>query len=468
MDFLSNLRLRSLFGGNQPPTTPYQNVSFTSPTPSPEEEEMDVPTMMNNIYQPEHEASDRYNELIGNMPTRQGPSFLRTLAAGLTAFGPGGMSAANEVIDQPNINAMADWKNQIAPAQHAADLERQNNVNERTLAYQTVSQQLRAKSDQMKNLNNKANIDIKAHRAAVYEFKVMHPNAKIVMPKGGNIIAIDPNTKETTTLTDENGQPIPSGSMTENDKLHLQHDNAMEEIDTKIQGQKDVEGVRQTGRENIAETRGWQIASIPNPDDPTKQMAVKINQITGEVVPVTMNGKPTGPVTKMGGPSTTPGANDPAKLQKIQESARGVISAIDSMFDTKTGHLTSDVNAAVGANRLLPMYKLPGSRARIGEKTINNLKANLVLQTIAEMKAQSKTGATGFGALNLKELGVLEDAASKLDPGLPVDAFEAELKRIREKFNKILQPTDGMTNTVTSTPPKKLSVDELMKKYGGK
>ena len=464
MDFLSNLRLRSLFGGGQPPVTPYQNVSFTPPPVYKDEE--NVPDMMNNIYQPEHEASDRYNELVNNMPSRQGPSFLRTLAASLTAFGPGGMSKADEVIDQPNVNAITDWKNQLAPAQHSADLERQNNVNERTLAYQTVSQQLRAKADEMKNNNNMVGNQIKAHRAAVYEFKVMHPNAKIVMPKGGNIIAIDPNTKETTTLTDESGQPIPSGSMTENDKLHLQHDNAMDEIDAKTQGQKDVEGVRQTGREAINDTRGWQIASIPDPNDPTKQIGVRIHQATGETVPITFGGKPTGPVTKMGGPSAT-GTNQNVNLQKVQDSARNVIAAIDGMFDPKTGHLTSDIDAAVGAKRMLPIYKIPGSRGKVGDTAINNLKANLVLQTIAEMKAQSRTGATGFGALNLKELGVLENAASKLDPSLPTDAFEAELKRIRDKFAKILQPPDGMTDTVTTTPPKKLSVDELMKKYGG-
>lgn len=470
MDFLQNLRLRSLFGGNQPPPTPYQGISFgdttVDATPPPTDDSMDIPAMMAKIYSPEHAAADNYNNLISNYPTDQRPSFLRTLAAGLTAFGPGGMKAANDVIDEPNMTALADWKNQIGPAQHAAELERQNNVNERTLAYQTVSQQLRAKADEMKNANNVRNTDIKAHRAAVYEFKVTHPNWKLVSPKGGNVIFVNPaNPQETMTVTDDNGQPIPSGSLTESDKINLQHENKMEEIGAQGEQARQTEGVRQTGREGIAETRGWKIGSIPDPNDPSKQIGVQYNEITGETKPIQFGGKPSGVITPAG---KNPQGNNTG-LQKIQQQAQETLAALNEVLEDSgkgdNDQLTSDAADAVGKSRIFGLQYIPGTRTKAGEAAINRLKANLVINLIGEMKAQSRTGATGFGALNIKELGVLEQAASKLDPSLDEETFRKELIRIRSKLKLILQPSSSDNPTVTNAPPAKLDAAALIKKY---
>ncbi len=458
MDFLSSLRLRSLFGGTPQPT-PYQNVNFD--TSGGDETPYNVDDRMKQLYTPETQATDAYNALVQNKPEYERPSFLRTIAASLSAFGAGGPKAGDDVMNWHNDQNLNDWKNSLAPAQHAADLERQNNVNERTLAHQTVSDELRNRADIAKDKQaTKAN-EIREHRAAIYEFKALHPTMKIIMPKGGNVTAVDPTTGESHDLG------IPTGSLSETDKLNLTQEHKLEQIEAQTQGQKDVEGVRQGGRTELAETRGWQLGSIPDPNDPTKQIGVKINQITGDIVPIKFGDK--NPVfTKAGTPGAGGKGVQPPNLQEIQDKSRETLGVIDQLLDAKTGKLTPFGSSAVGANRILPIYKIPGSQGKTADIAINNLKSRLVIDLIGQMKAQSRTGATGFGALNVKELGVLENAIGQLDPNMQEDAFAAELKRIRDKIARVLQPSDGMNPTVTSKPTTPLTeadVQRLRDKY---
>ena len=127
------------------PTNPYTQSSYTPPaaavqTPGlgPNEEnirryvqnQMDI---MNSFYSPETQASERLNQLLNNVPQYQNPNIWERIIAGGLAIGKDGQQAAEQYIRGPYANAMADWTAQAKPFYDAANLERNANVNERTL-----------------------------------------------------------------------------------------------------------------------------------------------------------------------------------------------------------------------------------------------------------------------------------------------------------------------------------------------
>jgi hypothetical protein len=244
-------------GANMPDNVDVPNVSF-GPTevnlPTTQVDEpmasggYDAAARMSELYQPEHQATDRFNTLINSRPEYQRPSALRTIAASLSAFGPGGHQAGQQVINEPNIRAQSAWKDVMGPAQQAANIERQENVNNRTLAHQTVSNELRARADDERSKNNERNANIRQQRADIYDFKSKNPSWKIITTKGGNIQAFNPSTNETKDLG------IPTGTLSETDKINLQADVKDEQIDRQAGHAVNLEGVKQTGRETLADT----------------------------------------------------------------------------------------------------------------------------------------------------------------------------------------------------------------------
>lgn len=94
---------------------------------------------------------------------------------------------------------------------------------------------------------------------------------------------------------------------------------------------------------------------------------------------------------------------------------------------------------------------IPGSPEANAEAAIDRLQGRLVVDLIGEMKSQSRTGATGFGALSERELSVLENAASKLSNRWQSDeSYRRELVRVKQMVEKILQPPTGAS---PATPP---------------
>lgn len=140
---------------------------------------------------------------------------------------------------------------------------------------------------------------------------------------------------------------------------------------------------------------------------------------------------------------------------RVQDTARDTLDALGELLDPN-GKLRPEIKGAVGGSRAFGLQFLPATQTRAADASIKRLKSMLVVDLIGEMKAQSKSGATGFGQLNMKELGVLENAASKLDPSLDEGTFEAELNRIKERLQKIVGNSSSM------------SAADLIKKYGGK
>ena len=127
-------------------------------------------------------------------------------------------------------------------------------------------------------------------------------------------------------------------------------------------------------------------------------------------------------------------------------SAQEVISGIDNLLkeDPKTGSQRFEV--AVGpvegraSGMALPTKK--GEKSFQINQEIKTLLAQKALNTITEMKNASRTGATGFGAMNEKELGLIEADIASLDTRLSDEAFEASLNRIINRMKKVMSQID--------------------------
>jgi hypothetical protein len=89
------------------------------------------------------------------------------------------------------------------------------------------------------------------------------------------------------------------------------------------------------------------------------------------------------------------------------------------------------------------MWRVPGTKEYDAQAAVDRLRARLVTDLMAELKAQSRTGATGFGSLNLQELKIIQDSAAKLNPDQTEQAFEAELKKVRDRLELIMREPDG-------------------------
>jgi len=274
--FLENLRLKNLFGlpeggmvgenpyqyrtppfvgesrggmfGNTPPKNPFEGLfgdgmEMQSPAPVGGPPTMETPqgpmgpagggmndiaSRMKQIYSPETEATGRYNELIEGMPQRNKPGMLRKIAS-IAAGTLGGPEMFDMAMYGNYNNKMKDWKEQLDPAYKAATLERSSNVNERTLAMQTISAQLREDAQKAKEENDIRRAGIAQQRADVYEFKAKHPNLDIDF-SGPEVIAIDPISGKRAPITDLDGKPVQTGNMSEADKLAFQRETTMKGI----------------------------------------------------------------------------------------------------------------------------------------------------------------------------------------------------------------------------------------------
>lgn len=207
---------------------------------------------------------------------------------------------------------------------------------------------------------------------------------------------------------------------------------------------KDTEAAR-------ARLEKGQPLAMDDPNNPGQKIMRRFNPATNtmETIKVDSGGQ-AGRTSRMGidKPEVNPG-QDPVKLAAVRKSAQSALDELDQLVDAD-GSLKTHTSDAVGKSRVVPdlmnkvgMGSFTPSTTK-GREGLKSLKAKLVLDVIGQMKAQSRTGATGFGALNLKELAVLEAAASKLENrDLSDEDFKAELGRIKERLKMVIEDDPG-------------------------
>lgn len=206
---------------------------------------------LEQLYTPEHTMSDRLDEMLRNFPQRNQPGLGRSIIASIAGFG-GGPQAAEDVQYAPYNRELKDWQAQYAPTYQAATNERYENVNERNFANQEVSRELqeRKQTEQeraagVKEQQANEKIEISRTRAAAYDFKQRNPQMKLQEDDKGNLIGVNPITRESQYILDPNtGAPVKSAKLPDEDRINLQiqgrlkvasaqHDYRTEEIGTR-------------------------------------------------------------------------------------------------------------------------------------------------------------------------------------------------------------------------------------------
>lgn len=260
--------MRNIFpaGGNEPSPTydsPFGGGMPNIQPPNSREIPYDTVARMQEIYHPETTATDKFNELQAQYPQYENPGKLRKIGGAilgsLTDLGTNlggnhsgirGTDVYNETTGRNKFDRdVASWKQKIGPAQASANLERQNNMNERQLATSTVNSELTNRRDDARNKTNEANTQIRADRAKVYEYKAEHPNKKFDFT-GPTVKIADPITGEVVDTG------IKTGSLSDEDKLNLQQKNAIAKIEKTGEETRKTEGVKETGRETLAGIKG--------------------------------------------------------------------------------------------------------------------------------------------------------------------------------------------------------------------
>lgn len=143
------------------------------------------------------------------------------------------------------------------------------------------------------------------------------------------------------------------------------------------------------------------------------------------------------------------------KRNTAKAMAQEAINTIDQMYDpadqTKTKLSPGMMGIlAPGVTGFLSRGKkyIPGSPEANAESLRQQLTGQQVVALIGEMKSQSRTGATGFGALSAPELSLLQAAAGRLSTMQDPVQFTKALNEIRAKLEKVfVEPTTATAPT---------------------
>lgn len=267
---------------------------------------------------------------------------------------------------------------------------------------------------------------------------------------GGDILNRSKRSAEDLYASYDDPKNIQDVSGPSNDQIHLDRYFGKKLAEKKVDIDLEEAKLKAEAAKNVRDARGWKTVLVTDPTDPSKQVNARINEITGEVQPIRLPND--GIVTRPGSKEDILKRQDlenekSNRRQSVKAKAESAMELMNQLLDDKE-QLTSEAQYAVGKSSIgnfiptTPMYS--------GSTKIDRLKNNQILDLIGEMKAQSKTGATGFGAMNLRELGVLEKAASMLDTGLDEETFRKELVRIKTKLNEIM--TDVKVGDIKQFP----------------
>jgi hypothetical protein len=159
---------------------------------------------------------------------------------------------------------------------------------------------------------------------------------------------------------------------------------------------------------------------------------------------------------KFGGANALGSALERSMIAKdkiaVKQDAQNVLNAqvrdemMGNALEGKT--LVENIRKKVGYNTVGALggalSHIPMTDAAEFSSDVKELQSKLTMAVLGAAKAQSKTGATGFGALNMKELEVIKQNIADLDQSkLSPEKFNAKLDTINKYFNKLEQKANG-------------------------
>jgi hypothetical protein len=121
-----------------------------------------------------------------------------------------------------------------------------------------------------------------------------------------------------------------------------------------------------------------------------------------------------------------------AKKQKTQETLNDIERQIGFVNEAKTLTESYQPTDAVIFHPL--MKYVPGSDAKYLQKLTETLQSRIARDTLMELREGSAVGATGLGALNLKELELLQNALGNLDPTVGDARYRKQLNLVKKHY----------------------------------
>lgn len=162
------------------------------------------------------------------------------------------------------------------------------------------------------------------------------------------------------------------------------------------------------------------------------------------------------------------------KLTIVRRGASETMNALEELADFNedgTVTLKAGVEYLTGNPLTRGKQYIPGTDAANARAAMDRLQGRLVVDLLGEMKTQSRTGATGFGALSAPELRIIENAASKLkNPNISDTELAKELGRVYGYVRRIFDDPAGGSSAperdVTTTAS--AYQDYLRRRRGGR
>ena len=145
-------------------------------------------------------------------------------------------------------------------------------------------------------------------------------------------------------------------------------------------------------------------------------------------------------------------------LAKEKETAVEAVNSVKSSIanvDKALNVYQANPNIAGGWGATI-LGGVPNTEAKSLKNLNDAIKAAFSVTEIEKLKAQSKTGATGFGSLAVKELETIQNAATALDPA--DKNYPDQLKIIKDSFQRWKDIMEGRTQRIEqrmggTTPP---------------
>jgi hypothetical protein len=200
----------------------------------------------------------------------------------------------------------------------------------------------------------------------------------------------------------------------------------------------------------------------PKEDKPRDKVWVTRN---GQLIPIEKGTEQPGDVPRDAVSERQQMASEQDRENK-QRAARGVAqTTLEAIGELGTigedGTVTlKDATQGLFGLRIPGLGLIPGTERANAAASLERLKSQAIVGLMNEMKAQSRTGATGFGALNKEELVVLQTGATKLSSSAISDQSAAEeLSRIARAAMKAFVPRE-VADALTSAPAGKHTLSD--------
>lgn len=118
-------------------------------------------------------------------------------------------------------------------------------------------------------------------------------------------------------------------------------------------------------------------------------------------------------------------------------SAQSVNEAIDNAINGIQGNWFK--TGTIGSQ----LADIPGTGAYDTKQQLEQVRANIGLDKLKEMKQQSSTGASGLGSLNKEELASLQAYLGSLDMGQSNDQLISNLRNIKSHYGNLYEQATG-------------------------